>query len=132
MRVKWSFRRGGTWPVPLGRVFATGASGAPLSPRRAGCGGRAGALPPAGALGAGLPPGLAMSLTLVDGLAAPLAGAELPPIVEHLDAGPGGLVAAAAYRQHVGERQRSLSLDDAALPQLLGGPLVLLEHVDVL
>src|ERR687891_2277572 len=130
VRAKCSLSRGGTWPVPFGRVLATGASGAPLSPLR-GCWGRAGALP-AGAFGAGLPPGLAMSLTLVDRLAAPLAGAELAPVAENLDAGPGRLVAAAADRQHVGERQCPLALDDAALPQLLGRPLVLLDHVDVL
>src|SRR5688572_15329390 len=129
---KWSLRRGGTWPVPLGRVLATGASGAPLSPLRGCCCGRAGALPPAGALGAGVPPGLAMSLTLVDRLAAPLAGAELAPVGEHLEAGPRGLVAAAADRQDVGERQGAFPLDDAALTQLLGRPLVLLDHVDVL
>src|SRR5512145_2858703 len=131
VRAKCSFSRGGTSPAPLGRVLAIGASGAPLSPRR-GCGcGRAGPLP-AGAFGAELPPGLAMSLTLVDRLAAPLAGANLAAVAEHFDPRPGRLVAAAADRQHVGQRQRPLTFDDAALPQLLGRPLVLLDHVDVL
>src|SRR5262249_59524466 len=34
--------------------------------------------------------------------------------------------------QHVGERQRALALDDAALPELLRRPLVLLHHVELL
>src|SRR5882672_8283634 len=129
VRAKSSLRRGGTSPVPFARVLATGASVAPLSPLRCCCWGRAGALP---AFGAGLPPGLAMSLTLVDRLAAPPAGADLAAVAEHRGAGPGRLVAAAADRQHVGQGQRALALDDAPLPQLLGRPLVLLHHVDVL
>src|SRR5258706_7783747 len=133
---KCSLSRRLVCPVDLGRVFAIGAvSGAGPLPRPCCCCGRgAGLPPPAGAFGAGvLSPGLAMSvLTLVDGFAAPLAGADFAAVGQRLHARPRGLVAARADRQHVGQRQRALALDDAALPQLLGWPLVLLRHVDVL
>src|SRR5438477_3864532 len=71
-------------------------------------------------------------LTLVDRLAAPSAHAELAAVGERLDARAHGLVAPAAHEQHVRERERALAFDDAALPQLLRGPLVLLDHVHLL
>src|SRR6185503_12947286 len=119
--VKWSFSRGLVCPVDFGRVLAiVVVSGAGPRPRPCCCCGRAAGLPPppAGAFGAGvLSPDLAMSvLTLVDGFAAPLAGADLAPVAQHLHARPRRLVAARADRQHVGQRQRALALDDAALP----------------
>jgi hypothetical protein len=73
-----------------------------------------------------------MVSNLIDRLAAPLADAGLAAVGQHLEPGPRRLVAAAADRQHVRQRQRPLTLDDPALPQLLRRPLVLLEHVDVL
>src|SRR5262249_3799113 len=75
---------------------------------------------------------LPWSLTLVDRLAAAPAHARLAAVGQLREPGPRRLVAAAADGQHVGQRQRSLALDDAALPQLLRRTLVLLQHVDVL
>src|SRR5205814_7887259 len=72
------------------------------------------------------------SLTLVDRFATALADADLALVREDLDAGARRLVAAGTDDEHVGERQRPLALDDAALAQLLGRPLVLLDHVAVL
>src|SRR5262245_40598204 len=129
---KRSRSRGATCPVPFGRVFAAGAAAGAPSPFRGGCGLPAGALPPWGFCAGAAVPGLAMALTLVHRLATPLADAHLAAVGELLDAGPRGLVAAGADEQYVGQRQRALALDDAALPQLLRGPLVLLDHVDLL
>src|SRR5438094_5267780 len=71
-------------------------------------------------------------LASVDRLAAAAAGTHLAAGAEDLDAPPRGLVAPRAHDEHVGERQRPLALDDAALAQLLRRTLVLLDHVDVL
>src|SRR5438874_8729497 len=73
-----------------------------------------------------------MTLAPIDRLAAAAAGTNLAAIGEDLDAGARRLVAAWAHDEHVGQRQRSLALDDAALSQLLRRPLMLLDHVDVL
>src|SRR5438093_2219427 len=128
---KASLRRAGTCPVPLGRPFAmAGAVSGPFS--RRGCPLACGALPPAGALGAGFASAFAMALAPVDRLAAAAAGAGLAAVGEDLDPGAPGLVTAGADDEHVGEGQRPLPLDDTALPQLLRRPLVLLDHVDVL
>src|SRR6266850_1233263 len=119
---KLSLRRAGTWPVPFGRPFAM-------------AGWVCGALPPccAGLGAAGfVASAFAMALAPVDRLAAAAAGADLAAVGEDLDAGTRGLVAPRADDEHVGEGQRPLPLDDAALPQLLRGTLVLLDHVDVL
>src|SRR5262249_14646745 len=45
---------------------------------------------------------------------------------------PGGLVRLRIQQHHVGQEDRPLALDDAALAELLGRALVLLDHVDVL
>src|SRR6267378_428934 len=66
------------------------------------------------------------------GAAAAPAHSELAAVGERLDARAHGPVAPAAHEQDVRERERALPLDDAALPQLLRGPLVLLHHVDLL
>src|SRR5882672_9289661 len=131
---KLSLRRAGTCPVPFGRPFAMAGwvSGA-FSLR--GCPFACGALPPccAGLGAAGfVASSFAMTLAPVDRLVAPTAGANLAAVGEDLDAGTRGLVAARAHDEHIGERQRPLPLDDAALPQLLRRALVLLDHVDVL
>src|SRR6266403_253249 len=131
---KLSLRRAGTWPVPFGRPFAMAGwvSGA-FSLR--GCPLACGALPPccAGLGAAGfVASAFAMALAPVDRLVAPTAGANLAAVGEDLDAGTRGLVAARAHDEHIGESQRPLPLDDAALPQLLRRALVLLDHVDVL
>src|SRR5262245_16249253 len=73
-----------------------------------------------------------MVSALVDRLAAALADAQLAPVGEQLDAAAGRLIAPRADDQHVGQRQRALALDDAALSELLRRPLVLLHHVDLL
>src|SRR3989454_170517 len=52
-------------------------------------------------------------------------------VEELLEPAPRRLVAPAADDQDVGERQRALALDDAALPELLRRPLVLLHHVEL-
>src|SRR2546425_6926109 len=129
---KMSFRRAGTCPVPFGRPFAmagcvSGAFSRLAWPLPAGC-----LPPPAGGLGAGFASAFAMALAPVDRLAAAAAGADLAAVGEDLDPGAPGLVTAGADDEHVGEGQRPLPLDDAALPQLLRRPLVLLDHVDVL
>src|SRR5712692_6586479 len=72
------------------------------------------------------------ALALVDRFAAAAAHANLAAVGQHLDTRARRLVAAGTHEQHVGERQGALPLDDAALPQLLRGPLVLLHHVDLL
>src|SRR5262245_4905434 len=129
---KRSLSRAGTSPVPLGRVLATAGAAAasaflgwPLGPPPFCCCCACGF--DVGAAGA-----FAMSSALVDRLAAAAADAHLAAVGQHLDPGAGRLVAAAADEQHVRERQRRLALDDAALSQLLRGPLVLLHHVDLL
>src|SRR5919204_2223971 len=131
---KVSLRRAGTCPVPFGRPFAMAGCVSGAFSRRgwplAGA-----ALPPpcCCGFGAGLvASAFAMVLASVDRLAAAAAGARLAAVAEDLDAQPRGLVAARAHDEHVGERQRPLALDDAALAQLLRRALVLLDHVDVL
>src|SRR5258705_428698 len=129
---KSSFSRGLVSPVPLGRPLATAAAGAAAAAPFFGC----------WALGAGRAAGVfcvvgsadsfAMVSAPVDRFAAALADADLAPVAEHLDPAARGLVATAAHHQHVGEGQRALALDDAALPQLLRRPLVLLHHVELL
>src|SRR5262247_1990236 len=142
VRAKCSFSRAGTSPVPLALVFGPVSGAAPLS-RRGCCGGTGSQSPGQATTAPGLwepvpPPWarefrlpLPWSLTLVDRLAAAPAHAGLAAVGQHRESGPRRLVAAAADGQHVGQRQRSLALDDAALPQLLRRTLVLLEHVDV-
>src|SRR5438552_162107 len=73
-----------------------------------------------------------MALSLVDALAAAPAHADLPAVVEDLDAGARRAVAATTHDLHVREVDGPFALDDPALAQLLGRPLVLLDHVDVL
>src|SRR5437764_10067762 len=129
---KLSLRRAGTWPVPFGRPFAMAGwvSGAFSLP---GCPLACGALPPCGAgLGAAgfVASAFAMALAPVDRLVAPTAGANLAAVGEDLDAGTRGLVAARADDEHVGESQRPLPLDDAALPPLLRRDVVLSEYFD--
>src|SRR5262245_45050917 len=130
-----SLSRGLVWPVPLGRPLATAAPGAACAPFRGCCCGWpfwAGL----GAAGAfcccGGAVSFAMVLALVDRFAAALADPQLASVGEQLDAAAGRLVAARADDQYVGQRQRALALDDAALPELLRRPLMLLHHVDLL
>src|SRR4029453_11448582 len=62
-----------------------------------------------------------------------LAGAAgLAAVGELLDAHPRRFVAAGIHQHHVGQMQRCLALDDAALPQLLGRLLVLLHEIEPL
>src|SRR6266852_3142725 len=124
-----SFIRGFVSPVPFGRPLAMAAAGAAPPPFlgwafAAGFGA-------AGVFCAVLV-SFAMVSALVDRFAAALADPELAPVGERLDPAPRRLVAPAADDQHVGQRQRALALDDAALPQLLRRPLVLLHHVELL
>src|SRR5262245_23828517 len=129
---KRSLSRGGVSPVTFGRPLATGAAGA-AAPFFACCWGRGCAGRFAGAFGvAGGADSFAMISASIDRFAAALADADLAPVAEPLDPAPRRLVAPAAHHQHVGERQRALALDDATLPQLLGRPLVLLHHVELL
>src|SRR2546429_2735681 len=130
---KVSFRRAGTSPVPFGRPLAMAGWVSGAFSRRGwplACGGLA--PPGCDGLGAGFASAFAMALAPVDRLAPAAAGTDLATVGEDLDSGAPGLVAPPADDQHVGEGQRPLPLDDAALPQLLRRPLVLLDHVDVL
>src|SRR2546425_10446207 len=121
-----SRRRGGTCPVPLGRVLAGVGAGA-ASPFR----GWALVAGPRGAFWAGAVALSAIALPLVHRLAAALAHADLAPVGEHVDAGAHRPITPPAHQQHVGQRQRALPLDDAALAQPLGGALVPLDPVDL-
>src|SRR5438445_1421003 len=126
-----SLRRGFVSPVPLGRPLATAAAGAAGAPPFLGwafCAGL-GAAGPFCCVGA---VSFAMASALVDQFAAALADPELAPVGERLDPAARRLVAPSADDQHVGQRQRALALDDAALAQLLRRPLMLLHHVDLL
>src|SRR5262249_11771448 len=117
------------FPALARRPAALGRSTATLG-RRAGLGGRSLRLV---RLGHHLPPEpptvVGPASRLVDDLIALLAHAHPPAVGQPPDAGPRGLVALAADQHHVGHMQRPLPLDDAALPHLLGGPLVLLDEV---
>src|SRR5215468_2905016 len=130
---KSSLSRGGVSPVTFGRSLATGAAGAAAAPFFPCCWGLGCAGRFAGAFGVvGDADSFAMISASVDRFTAALADAHLAPVAEHLDPAARRLVAPAAHHQHVGERQRALALDDAALPQLLRRPLVLLHHVELL
>src|SRR5215468_3417125 len=133
--------RGGTSPVTRARVAgaAGAAAAAPPLPGRPGarppgwplpppCG----ALPPCGAFGFGFSSASAMALYLVDEFARPAGDPGLLAVGERAHADPGGLVRLRIHQHHVGQVDRPLALDDAALPELLGRALVLLDHVDVL
>src|SRR5882672_7862672 len=131
--------RGGTVPLTLARLAgAAGASvaGAPLPPL-----GRAGAAcPPRPAAPPPLPPdalsaffGSAITPSrLVEHLARPSGHPDLLAVGQRLHSDARRLVARGIHQHHVGEVDRPLPLDDPALPDLLGGPLVLLDHVDAL
>src|SRR5882724_1459563 len=124
-----SLSRGFVSPVPFGRPLATGAAAAagPFLGWAFCAGlGAAGAFCCVGAVS------FAMVSALVDRFAAALADPELAPVGERLDPAARRLVAPSADDQHVGQRQRALALDDAALAQLLRRPLMLLHHVDLL
>src|SRR2546425_5608106 len=123
-----SLSRGGVSPVPFGRPFATAAGAAAPAPF---FGWAFGAGLAAGAFCV-VPDSFAMVSALVDRFAAALADTELASVGERLDPAAHRFVAPAADDQHVGERQRAFALDDAALPQLLRRPLVLLHHVELL
>src|SRR5437867_10517647 len=123
-----SLSRGGVSPVPFGRPFATAAGAAAPAPF---FGWAFGAGLAAGAFCV-VPVSFAMVSAFVDRFAAALADAQLASVGEHLDPAPRRLVTPAADDQHVGQRQRAFALDDAALPQLLRRPLVLLHHVELL
>src|SRR5437762_3783805 len=127
---KSSLSRGFVSPVPFGRPLATAGADGGAGPPFLGW-----AFAAAGGLAAGafcvVPCSFAMVSALVDRFAAPLADAELAAVREHLDPAPRRPVAPAADDEDVGERQRALALDDAALPQLLRRPLVLLHHVEL-
>src|SRR5215470_831134 len=133
--------RGGTSPVTRARVAgaAGAAAAAPPLPGRPGarppgwplpppCG----ALPPCGAFGFGFSSASAMALYLVDEFARPAGDPGLLAVGERAHADPGGLVRLRIHQHHVRQVDRSLALDDAALPELLSRALVLLDHVDVL
>src|SRR2546427_611347 len=116
--------------APFGRPWAPAGADGGAGPPFLGW-----AFAAAGGLAAGafcvVPCSFAMVSALVDRFAAPLADAELAAVREHLDPAPRRSVAPAADDEDVGERQRALALDDAALPQLLRRPLVLLHHVEL-
>src|SRR5216683_2986642 len=131
--------RGGTVPLTLAR-FAGGpagsAAGAPLPPL-----GRAGACPPRPAAAPPpFPPGALSAFfgsaitpsRLVEHLARPSGHPDLLAVGQGLHPDARRLVAGGIHQHHVGEVNRPLALDDPALPQLLGGLLVLLDHVDAL
>src|SRR5215470_12923067 len=130
---KLSFNRAGTCPVPFGRPLATAGWVSGAFSRR-GCPLACPGLPPCCCgRGAGfVASAFAMALAPVDRLVAPTADPNFAAVGKDLDAGARGLVAARAHDQHVRQRQRSFALDNAALPQLLRGTLMLLDHVDVL
>src|SRR5262249_20019414 len=133
--------RGGTSPVTRARA-AGAAAGAAAAPPLAGrpaprpprcplppaCGG----LPPWGAFGFVFSSASAMVLYLVDEFARPAGDPGFLAVGERAHADPGGLVRLWIHQHHVRQVDRSLALDDAALAELLGRALVLLDHVDVL
>src|SRR2546422_4327380 len=125
---KSSLRRGFVSPVPFGRPLATAGADTGAPAPFFGCAFAAGGF--AGAFCV-VPCSFAMVSALVDRFAAPLADAELAAVGEHFDPTPRRLVPRAADDEDVGERQRALALDDAALPQPLRRPLVLLHHVEL-
>src|SRR6185503_3514031 len=131
--------RGGTVPLTLAR-FAGGAAGsaagAPLPPlgRAWGCPPRPAAAPPpfpAGPLSAFFGSAITPS-RLVEHLARPSGHPDLLAVGQRLHADARRLVAVGIDQHHVGEVDRPLPLDDAALPHLLGGLLVLLDPVEAL
>src|SRR5262245_59591047 len=130
--------RGGVAPLTLARLPGAlgSAAGAGLPPpfgRAPAWPGRPPACPPPA-----LPPGALFfgsaitSSRSVEHLAGPPGHPNLLAVGQRLHAHPGGLVAARIHQHHVGKVDRALALDDAALPDLLGGALVLLDHVDAL
>src|SRR6267142_485476 len=130
--------RGGTVPLTLARLAggaAGSATGAPLPPL-----GRAGACPPRPAAPPPFPPdalsaffGSAITPSrLVEHLARPSGHPDLLAVGQRPHPDARRLVAAGIHEHHVGEMDRPLALDDPALPDLLGGPLMLLDHVDAL
>src|SRR5215813_1479224 len=130
---KLSFNRAGICPVPFGRPFATAGWVSGAFSRRGWPLACAGLPPCCWGRGAGfVASAFAMALASVDRLVAPAAGSNLSAVGEDLDAGTRGLVTTRAHDEHVRQRERPFALDDAALPQLLRGALVLLDHVDVL
>src|SRR5690606_38639840 len=66
----------------------------------------------------------------VDDLAAPPAGPHVPPRIDPPLRRPRGRVAARTDEHHVGQLHRRFFLDDPALHDLAGRPLVALHHVD--
>src|SRR5499427_9483562 len=132
--------RGGTSPVTRARgAGAAGAAAAPPlagrpAPRPPGCPLPPlwGALPPCGALGFVFSSASAMVLYLVDEFARPAGDPGLLAVGERTHTDPGGLVRLRIHQHHVRQVDRPLTLDDAALPELLSRALVLLDHVDVL
>src|SRR5215831_8258775 len=134
--------RGGTSPVTLARAAGAAGAAAAAAPPLAGrpaprppgwplpppCG----ALPPCGAFGFVFSSASAMVLYLVDEFARPAGDPGLLSVGERTHTDPGGLVRLRVHQHHVGQVDRSLALDDAALAELLGRALVLLDHVDVL
>src|SRR5262249_1011746 len=137
---KRSRSRGGTSPVTRARAAGAATAGAAAAPPLAGrpalppCGALPpwGALPPCGAFGFCFSSASAMALCLVDEFARPAGDPGFPAVGERTHADPGGLVRLRIHQHHVRQVNRPLALDDAALPQLLGRALVLLDHVDVL
>src|SRR5262245_63296518 len=129
--------RGGTSPVTRARgAGAAGAAAAPPlagrpAPRPPGCPLPPlwGALPPCGALGFVFSSASAMVLYLVDEFARPAGDPGLLAVGESAHADPGGLVRLRIHQHNVGQVDRPLALDDAALPQLLGWTLLILVHV---
>src|SRR5215472_10509813 len=130
---KRSRSRGGTVPVVLARTGAAFSAGGPLGaaalplPGAPPLGG-----PPGFAVAAGVFSGFAIALRLVHGLTALPADPDAAAIGQDLHSDAGRLVALPADQHHVGDVQRPFALDDPALPQLLGRPLVALDHVHVL
>src|SRR6266446_1665015 len=118
--------RGGVLPLTLARL--PGACGSP-----------AGAALPAAAPPAFAPAfpsaflGSAItSSRSVEHLARPSGHPDLLAVRESLHSDAGRLAAAGIHQHHVGEVDRPLALDDSALPDLLGGLLVLLDQVQAL
>src|SRR5260370_27713625 len=131
--------RGGVLPLTLARL--PGACGSPAGAALPAPLGRAawpalpGAAPPRFALGA-FPAAFFGSATTSSRSVAHLARPSGPPnllaVRQGLHSDAGRLVAAGVHQHHVGEVDRPLTLDDAALPDLLGGLLVLLDQVQTL
>src|SRR5690242_10706462 len=131
--------RGGVLPLTLARLAGAdgSAAGAALPPPR----GRAAGWP---ALPPGPPPALPpgplsaffgsaiTSSRSVEHFARPSGHPHLLAVGEGLHADPCRLVGARVHQHHVREVNRPLALDDAALPDLLGGSLVLLDQVEPL